>query len=156
MAGWVGGSSTLGSVGQHSIETTEINRGGEWAGVLVPGPVPLGTRTRPLPAHLPHPPTPLTGLPNAAALTQSTRPADWLEGKNYNVGVGVGGEARSRAVSQGWSRPQYSSWSSCWCSSISSSSGGANPSWRGQGRGIVSQAGQAEVSGLTWGCRRWG
>lgn len=87
----MGGGSTLGSVGQHSIETTEINRGGEWAGVLLPGPVPLGTRTRPLPAHLPHPPTPLAGLPNAAALTQSTRPADWLEEKNYNVGVGMGG-----------------------------------------------------------------
>lgn len=47
------------------------------------------------------PPNPLARLPSAAALTQSTRPADWLEGKNYNVGVGMGGEARSRAVSQG-------------------------------------------------------
>lgn len=51
----------------------------------------------------------------------------------------------NRAVSQGWSRPQYSSWSSCWCSSISSSSGGANPSWRAEGRQEVSQAGRLRV-----------
>lgn len=33
--GWlVGDRGTLESVGQHSIETTEINRSGEWTGVL--------------------------------------------------------------------------------------------------------------------------
>lgn len=57
-AGWAGGSS----VGQHSMETTEINRGGQWAGVPPTGP---------LPAHLP--PTrhaSLARLPTAAALTK--------------------------------------------------------------------------------------
>lgn len=126
MAGWVGGSSTLGSVGRHSIETTEINRGGEWAGVPPTGPVPQ--EDGPLPAHLPHAQALLAWLPHAAALTQSTRPTGCKE-RIIMWGWEQGREARgSRAVSQGWSCPQYSSWSSCWCSSISSSSGGANPS----------------------------
>lgn len=49
--GWLGrvAAAPWGSVGQHSIETTEINRGGEWAGVPPTGPVP---------AHLPRPPKP--------------------------------------------------------------------------------------------------
>lgn len=73
------GSSTLESVGQHSIETTEINRGGKWAGVPLPWAGAFrGTETGPHPAHLTQPPKPLGRLPNAAALTQSTRPADWL------------------------------------------------------------------------------
>lgn len=55
------------------------------------------------------------------------------------------GRHGSRAVSQGWGRPQYSSWSSCWCSSISSSSGGANPSWRVEGREMLSQAGRPKL-----------
>lgn len=60
------------------------------------------------------------------------------------------GGGRVATVSQGWRRPQYSSWSSCWCSSISSSSGGANPSWRG-GERKGEPAGQAEGSGSTHG-----
>lgn len=58
------------------------------------------------------------------------------------------GGGREATASQGWRRPQYSSWSSCWCSSISSSSGGANPSWRG-GERKGEPSGQAEGSGST-------
>lgn len=128
----MGGSNTLGSVGRHSTETTEINRGGEWAGGPPTGPVPQ--EEGPLPAHLARPPKPCSpGSPRLRCCgTDTKHPADRLSGKGYNVGVGAGrGGPGSGAVSQGWGRPQYSSWSSCWCSSISSSSGGANPSWSG-------------------------
>ena len=128
----MGGSNTLGSVGRHSTETTEINRGGEWAGGLPTGPVPQ--EEGPLPAHLARPPKPCSpGSPRLRCCgTDTKHPADRLSGKGYKVGVGAGrGGPGSGAVSQGWGRPQYSSWSSCWCSSISSSSGGANPSWSG-------------------------
>lgn len=102
--GWlVGYSGTLESVGQHSIETTEINRSGEWTGVLdVPwasatretqtGPHPL---TCPSLLH-PTPRAPLVRLPNAVALTQSTQLADWLKGKDYNVGWAEWGWAEWR------------------------------------------------------------
>lgn len=84
----MGDSGTLESVGQHSIETTEINRGGEWTGVLdVPwASATLGTQMGPRPLTCPTPPAPLVRLPDAVALTQSTQLADWLKGKDYNVG----------------------------------------------------------------------
>lgn len=72
-AGGCGGGwhSTLGSVGRNSIETTEINRGGEWAGVPPTG------QCGPLPAHLPHPLQPPRLTPQCCG-TDTKHPADAL------------------------------------------------------------------------------
>lgn len=82
----MGGSNTLGSVGRHSTETTEINRGGEWAGGPPTGPVPQ--EEGPLPAHLARPPKPCSpGSPRLRCCgTDTKHPADRLSGKGYNVG----------------------------------------------------------------------
>lgn len=74
-AGWGGWRGTLGSVGRNSTETTEINRGGEWAGVPPTGPVPQEDRA--LPDHLPHPLKPPCLAPQCCG-TDTKHPADRL------------------------------------------------------------------------------
>lgn len=73
--GWLlGGRSTLESVGQHSIETTEINRdGGGQGSWMSPGQRLLEDPDRSLSSHLPRPPKPQARLASkSSALTQST------------------------------------------------------------------------------------
>lgn len=77
---------------------------------MSPGPVPLwGTQAGPRPLTYPTPQARLARLPNAVALTQSTQLADWLKGKDYNVGwaeLGWAGKPQSaRAGSSLSTRP---------------------------------------------------
>lgn len=90
----MGDSGTLESVGQHSMETTEINRRGVDRGPGRPwASATWGTQRGPHPLTCPTSRAPLARLPSAVALTQSTQLADWLKGKDYNVGWAESGWA---------------------------------------------------------------
>lgn len=84
----MGGSSLLGSVGRHSTETTEINRGGEWAGVPPNWASATGGGASTC-SPAPHPPSPARQAPQGHG-TDTKHPASWLSGKDYNVGMGAG------------------------------------------------------------------
>lgn len=99
----MGGSSTLGSVGRHSIETTEINRGGEWAGVLPTGPVPQEDGASACSPALSLQAL-LARLPSAAVLTQSTRPTGCKE-RIIMWGWERGGDARNPCSQPGLEPP---------------------------------------------------